>query len=438
MSLHFRLDHARESGEVRGMRFLLATWGSFGDLHPFLSLGAELVRRGHSVKLVGLDSWKADVAAAGIEFVSGGMDVSIEDLKRNPEIFSPANYGLTSVRALMRDFVAPSFAPMAEAMTRAAAGCDCLVAHSFVLVAPAVAEKTGIRFASASLAPGVIPSAYSMPSGALVDPWRGPLGRCVNSMIWKVGMWVSRPCVDPALNAFRASQGLSPVRDAILTSASRELHLQLYSGAFAPPEPDWHPSLRQAGFCFWDGVEAWEPPPELVKFLDAGPKPVLFTLGTSAVVQPMEFYRAAVEAVRGTGERGILLTGFPENAPADLPSEVMALEYAPYGWIMPRCAAVAHQCGIGTLAQALRAGLPSVLCPYAFDQPNNAMRVQALGAGVVLPRGRRGVGEIRGAIRRILGEEAFRRRAGEIAKEMAGEDGPAKAAGELERWGEKG
>ncbi len=419
------------------MKFLLATWGSSGDLHPFLSLGAELVRRGHSVKLVGLDSWADRVRSTGMEFVPSGSDVQLEEMKRHPEVFSPRNLGLTSLRALMRDFVAPSFAPMAGAMIDAAKDCDCLVSHSFVLVSPLVAEKTGVRFASVSLAPGVIPSRCSMPSGALLDPFRGVVGEWINRGIWQIGKWMSRPSVDPMLNEFRASQGLPPVKDAIFTSVSRELHLQLYSKNFAPPEPDWHPSLKQAGFCFWDEPESWTPPGELLRFLEAGPKPILFTLGTSAIFSPMGFYEAAAQAVRGTGHRAILLTGLAENAPRDLPPEVLAVNYAPYGWIMPRCAAVSHQCGIGTSSQALRAGLPSILCPYAFDQPNNAMRIQGLGAGVVLPRNRRGPEDLRVAIGRIMGEPGFRQSAGKIARGIAAENGPSVAADELERFVKK-
>ncbi len=416
-------------------RFLLSTWGSSGDLHPFLALGAALRRRGHQVTLVGFPAWETKARAAGLDFVAAGVDLPLEDFHVNPELFSTRNFGINSLRVLMREFVAPTFPALTAALIEAAPRHDCLVAHSFMLVAPMVAELTRLRFASLSLAPGVIPSGWSMPAGAWHDPFRGAVGRFVNRTLWRIGMAMIRPEVDPIINRIRAQHGRPPVRDAALTSVSHELHLQLYSPAFAPRAPDWPAALVHAGFCFWDEMEAWAPPPELQKFLAGGEKPLLFTLGSSAVFHPDGFYQSAVAAVRKSGRRAILLLGREVNRPAHLPANILALDYAPYAWLMPRCAAVAHQCGIGTTAQALRAGCPMILCPYAFDQPNNAMRLRALGVGVLLRRHERSPSRMERAVEAVLGDPSFRQRAETLAAQIAREDGPAMAVECLERFG---
>jgi len=224
---------------------------------------------------------------------------------------------------------------------------------------------------------------------------------------------------------------LAPVRDAVFEAHSPVLNLQLYSEHFAPRAPDWSADKRVAGFCYYDPPDAKALAPEIEEFLSRGEPPVLFTLGSTAVQNPGAFYRDAVETLETLGQRGILLIGPEENRPARLPGSVLAVSYAPYGLLMPRVRAVVHQCGIGTLSHALRAGVPSVACPFAFDQPNNARRLEALGvAEVVLPH-QRDAQRIGQALRRLLAGEApaRARRIGELVR---AEDGVARACKILE------
>jgi UDP:flavonoid glycosyltransferase YjiC (YdhE family) len=165
--------------------------------------------------------------------------------------------------------------------------------------------------------------------------------------------------------------------------------------------------------------------------LNRGESPVLFTLGSTAVQKPGDFYQVAVQVLEEMKLRGILLIGPEENRPAYLPDTILAVPYAPYGLLMPRVRAVAHQCGIGTLSHTLRAGVPSLACPFAFDQPNNARRLEALGvAEVILPHQHtaRHFGE---ALRKLLAGEASARarRLGELIR---AEDGVARACAILE------
>lgn len=415
-------------------RFLLCTWGSSGDLHPFIALGKALRQRGHQVTLAGIPSWEAKVKASEINFLPAAKSHTMDSLRGNEKLFSQEKFGLTSLRIMLRDYATPSFSIMIDALLRAAPQYDCLVCHSFILIAPIIAEKTGIPYVSASLSPGVIPSDYAMPAGSLLPPFRGPLARWIHRGIWNLGRWMIRPHVDPLINTLRHQQGLPPARNIMFDSSSTHLHLQLYSRHFAPPEQDWPSHFRQSGFCFWDENSEWTPSPELLRFLSDGEKPILFTLGTSIIFHPLEFYHNAVKAVKRTGHRAILLTGHDVNTPKDLPKNIFSINYAPYAWLMPQCQIAVHQCGIGTLAQALRAGIPSILCPYTFDQPNNAVRTEMLGAGILLKRHQHDPDSLVDAIHRIADHPRFRETTQSLGRNIQLEDGPALAASQLEAF----
>ncbi len=345
------------------MRFLLTSWGSHGDLHPFLALGRGLLARGHQVTLVGHPDWAAETAIAGLRFVSTGEPSREDFVKNHPDVLSMKWGGLVSLHTLVHRAIAPGFDHVLAALLAEAPAHDVIVAHHFCFPAPVAAELTGLPFATVSLAPGVVPSAYSLPGANFGQTRRGPLGRLWNRFIWSGGKFVSRTMVDPVVNQLRARHGLRPVRDAVFSAHSPRLNLQLYSEHFAPRPPDWTAEKKIAGFCYYDPPDAPKLSPEIEDFLSRGEPPILFTLGSVAVQNPGHFYENAVVALAATKQRGILLIGPEKNRPTRLPDTVLAASYAPYGLLMPRVRAVVHQSGIGTLSHTLRAGVPSVALP---------------------------------------------------------------------------
>jgi len=367
------------------MRWLLTSWGSHGDLHPFLALGRGLMARGHEVSLVGHPDWGAETETAGLRFVSTGEPSREDFIRDHPEVLSMKWGGLVSLHTLVNRAIAPGFDHTTTALLAEAPMHDAIVAHHFTFPAPVAAELTGLPWATVTLAPGVVPSAHSLPGASFGRAGRGFFGRGWNRFIWSAGKMIARGMVDPVVNRLRAKHGLRPVRDAIFEAHSPALNLQLYSEHFASRPPDWSAEKRIAGFCYYDPPGA-KLDSEIEEFLSRGEPPILFTLGSVAVQNPGKFFNSAAGALEILGLRGILLIGPEKNRPANLPESIFATSYAPYGLLMPRVRAVAHQCGIGTLSHTLRAGVPSVACPFAFDQPNNARRLETLGvAEVVLP-----------------------------------------------------
>jgi UDP:flavonoid glycosyltransferase YjiC (YdhE family) len=339
--------------------------------------------------------------------------------------------GLVSLRILVNEFIAPGFDQTTRALLAEAPAHDAIVAHHFTFPAPIVAEISGLPWATVSLAPGVIPSAHSLPGANFGRAGSGWLARQRNRFIWTAGRWVGSREVDPVVNRLRTKHGLRPVRDALFENHSPALNLQLYSRHYASLPPDWSGEKRQAGFCYYDPPDVAALDPALDAFLSDDEPPILFTLGSTAVQHPGTFYRSASEALQTLGLRGLLLIGPEHNRPPDIPDSIRAVNYAPYGLLMPRVRAVAHQCGIGTLSHTLRAGVPSIACPFAFDQPNNARRLEELGvAEVVLPH-QHTAKQIARALERLLAGPAPER-ARELGVHIRAENGVARAVGLLE------
>jgi len=380
---------------------------------------------------MGFSSWRTTTDAAGLRFVSTGEEPDDDFIRGHPDLFSSRWNGLASFRVLLDRLIAPSLEPTCAALLNEVDRHDVLVAHHFVLPAPVVAELKGIPFATVCLAPCVTPSAYGSPGGDYARVGEGIGFRLRNRFVWAAGRRIIAGMVDPLVNDLRLKHGLAPVPDATFAVRSPRLDLQLYSEHFAPRPPDWGAEKKYGGFCFYDPPGAWTLAPEIEEFLSQGESPVLFTLGSTVVRSPGSFYEEAVKALEALGLRGILLIGSEENRPVRLPDTILAATYAPYGLLMPRVRAVAHQCGIGTLSHTLRARVPSVACPFAFDQPNNARRLESLGvAETILPH-QRTARHLEEALRRLLAGEASARacRLGEIIR---AEDGVGKACAALE------
>jgi UDP:flavonoid glycosyltransferase YjiC (YdhE family) len=184
---------------------------------------------------------------------------------------------------------------------------------------------------------------------------------------------------------------------------SPELVIGLFPGWFAKPPADWPAQIRLAGFGRYDGAHAdldGELPDDLRAFCAAGAPPIAFTLGTG-MAHGDEFFRMAVAACEEGGWRGVLLTKFRDLAPQSLPSQVIHCEFAPFRRLLPLCGAVVHHGGVGTTAAALEAGCPQLILPLAWDQPDNAARVEKLGVGESLSSRRRTVAGLRAALERI-------------------------------------
>jgi UDP:flavonoid glycosyltransferase YjiC (YdhE family) len=422
------------SSSSGGRRIVLATYGSFGDLHPYLAIARTLQARGHTPVVATSNYYRAKVEALGLAFHAVRPDAP--DLEADPGLAGRVMEPLRGTEVVVRELVLPFVRQSYEDLTVAAAGADLLVSHPLTFAVRMVAEKQSLPWASSVLAPLSFISAYDppVPPARAWMEWLRPLGPVCHRLFFRLIRRLLRPWTRP-LEELRAELGLPPVADLLFEGQHAPgLVLALFSRVLGRPQPDWPPQVRVTGFPFFDQDSAAPPPAELARFLDAGPRPIAFTLGTSAVLDAGDFFAQSIAAAQKLGRRAVLLVGTrPGNLlPGPLPADVCVCAYAPHSELFPRCAAVVHQGGVGTTAQALRAGVPMLVVPFAHDQPDNAARVRRLGVARVLGRSSYRAGRVAAELRRLLEAPRYAQRAGAVGKEVRAEDGAAAAADALE------
>jgi UDP:flavonoid glycosyltransferase YjiC (YdhE family) len=186
------------------------------------------------------------------------------------------------------------------------------------------------------------------------------------------------------INSIRAEIGLAPVRSWISWISSPKRTIGLWPEWFAAPASGWPVQVLPVGFPLERTVKIDDLPREVYEFLDQGEPPILIAGGSSNFVKA-EIYSAGAEACRLLERRGILVTQYKDVVPDQLSAKVRWFKYLPFEKLMPHMAAVIHHGGIGTLSQAIAAGIPQVVLAHGFDRPDNAVRLKQLGIGEGIP-----------------------------------------------------
>lgn len=414
-------------------RVVIATFGSFGDVNPYVGLALGLKQRGYSPVIATAEFYRSYIEGEGIEFHPVRPDVDPRDadaMRRVMDFKRGTEY-------LFKEFLFPRVRESYEDLSEAVRGANFLVTHPVTFAGPIVAEKEEVPWASTVLAPISFFSAHDLPVFSPF-PWLAALRR--------FGPGVGRPLVDltkrstrrwtEPLQRLRTDLGLPSGKDPIYEGQfSPRLVLAMFSRVLAQPKPDWPPNVRITGQVFYDGPSASRKlPPALARFLRSGPAPIVFTLGTSAVEAAGGFYRESLDVAQRLGVRAVLLIGRNQKnrPPGPLPEGVAVFDYAPFSAIFPRAAAVVHQGGVGTMGQALRSGRPMLVVPFAHDQPDNAVRAKRLGVARLIYPQRYSVRRVAGHLQALLEVPRYRDRAGEIAKQVRSEDGVGSACDAIE------
>ncbi len=412
----------------------MTTIGSSGDLHPFIALGLGLRARGHNVLFAVEDRMRPPLEALGfaVAHLSGDGKTALAPYSR--QMFGAMN-PFASVRVIVRQYILPALPAMIEELRLACEGADLLVSAAVQIAAGAVADLTGMPWASVALSPVTMPSATLEPQPPLfaVPP---RLQRFYNRTGWLVGDAVLRQIVDRPVNEVRRRFGLWPRRDLMQWgNLSRTLTAAAFSPAFVPRQPDWPAYVKQTGFCFWDTPGDWQEPPELTEFLKADGPVVAISTGSMAPELGdafARFFRTGLSAVRQVGARALVIGADPAVMPDPLPPGTHSIAYAPFSSVYPRCAAAIHHGGIGTTAQSLHAGIPALIVPWGADQYFDGAQVQRLGAGLWIQRRFFTAARAARALDALLCEPRYTASARAIAAQIAREDGVAALCDALE------
>ncbi|MFN8524124.1 MAG: glycosyltransferase [Chloroflexota bacterium] len=407
-----------------GKRIILTTFGSLGDLHPHLALARALLSRGHTPTIAAAEAYRAKVESLGISFAPVGPNITPDD----PELMRDVMDLRKGPEVVQRRLVMPYLRSTYEELGALLTGADLLVCSELSHAGRVAGDRLGVPWVSTVLAPFSMFSTHDPSVMPLSASWLPVhrMGRLANRLLFALARRATREWGEP-IQALRQEVGLPrgphPIIDG--TFSSRRV-IAMFSPRFGPPQADWPAAAVAAGFPFFDEDEVESAEADrLERFLVAGPPPLVFTLGSSAVHAAGGFYEASVAAARTLGERAVLLVGSdPRNRPAGpLPDSVLCVEYAPHGKLFARARAVVHQGGIGTTAQALRSGHPMIVVPFGFDQPDNAARAARLGVARTVRRDRFTEGTITTELRALLADGSYAQRAAEVGAAIDAEDG---------------
>jgi UDP:flavonoid glycosyltransferase YjiC (YdhE family) len=418
------------------LRIVLSNIGTLGDINPLIAIALELRRRGHVPVMAMPAVFGAKIAPLGLEFHAVRPDIDPDNTLMAEMIYDIRKGTERGLREFLFPVLRQTYDDLLAAATKPERA-DLLLLGELNYAGPVVAEVTGIPWASYVLAPLSFFSAYDPP----VLPMYPRLARAdktipgMGKAIRRLARFVSRKWPQPIYD-LREELGLAKGKNPLFDAKhSPRLVLALFSRVLGHEQKDWPRNVKITGFCYYDADSGnGALPPHLEEFLAAGEPPVVFTLGSAAVLSAGRFFEFSAKAAIKLGVRAVLLIGADaRNRPRQaLPGTICVAEYAPYSKVFPRSALVVHQGGVGTTAQCLRAGKPMLIMPYSHDQPDNARRMQRLKVARVIQRANYTPMRVTRKLRTMLAEPKYALRAKLVAHRLEHEDGVRSACDALE------
>ncbi|HVE58551.1 MAG TPA: glycosyltransferase [Pyrinomonadaceae bacterium] len=412
------------------MKIVFAVFGSLGDMHPMNALGIELKKRGHTVIFATMEFYREKIETLGFEFRPMRPHLVPDDKELAKKLMDAGK----GSELLLRELILPNLQPMYEDLMEAVRDADLLISTEVVFAAQSVVEKTGIRWITTTLAPGTFLSAHDpfVPPTALWLKNFRFLGSTFHGAMFGLVRKMINSWFEP-YREFRRGIGLGEGRNPLFEGKSDLLNLAMFSKVLGKPQPDWAKSTLQTGFCFYDGKDDYGSISEdLQKFLEAGEPPIVYTLGSAAVMDARDFFEESARAAKILKKRAVLLYGIFNEPPKGTDENIVAVDYAPYSQVFPRAACVVHQGGVGTTAQVLRAGVPHLFMPYSHDQPDNAARCERIGVAKIISRDRYTAETAAKKLRGLLADESYKTKAAEAAKIVNAEHGTKVACDAIE------
>ena len=409
------------------MRITILSLGSRGDVQPFIALAVGLQKTGrYKVRFAAPDNFESHAREYSLNFSPLGVDTQKMlgtggiDPDRNILLF------LWKVLRSMK----PLAERIAENTWSACQNAEFIIYSMLGVGAYHVAEKLGVPCIMASPIPGFAPTrAYPNPGGVFPSL---PLGGGYNRLTHILSGHLFQIFTGPFINRWRKEKVHLP---AIPFGKYPYFHMGgrpqpifgSYSPIISPKPPDWGDNIHVCGYWFLDPAPDWQPPPQLITFLEAGAPPVYIGFGSMANRAPQKMAQLVQKALELSGQRGILAAGWGGLDNANLPDNIFALDSVPHAWLFPRMAAVVHHGGAGTTGAGFRAGVPSVLVPHMGDQPFWAKRVTELGVGPQpIPRRKLTSARLAAAITTATTDQNMQARAAALGERIRAEDGVAR------------
>lgn len=363
------------------MNVLLPTLGSSGDVNPFVALGVALQARGHRATVITNPIFQAQIEAQGLKFLGVGTAAQAHGAIANPQLWHPRKgFGIIA------QVLIPAVDQVFRLIERHADNQTVVAFSTLSLGARVAQEKLKIPSASVHLQPSVIRTFGEQGMFGNVRLAAAHPTWLKRALFGLADMLILDRHIKRPLNELRAKLGLAPV-DRIMHRwlHSPELVIGFFPSWFAEPQPDWPGKLHLVGFPLWDADDTARVD-DAEEFLDAGTPPIVFTPGSAGSTM-QAFFSESVKAAQLAGMRAMLVTNHAAQTPANLPVGIKAFSYLPFSKLLPRSALLVYHGGIGTLAQGIKARVPHLVVPHAYDQFDNAWRLARLGLGASIAIG---------------------------------------------------
>lgn len=417
------------------MHIAISTLGSRGDVQPLVALAVGLQHAGHRVTLGTSHTFTEWIQSYGVEVCP--VHFNPQEILQNPEMQSFLQKGGNPMRVLriMRQELGRALGAHDE-FWQVAQRADYVVQSSTGVGALEAAEILHLPSAIVHLFPILPTRAY--PSFFL-GKLRASLGAGYNRLTHLLMLQLVWAVIGaPMTNRWRKKLGLDPWH-SYGEMYARAARLQIpvlypFSPALLPKPPDWDENHHFTGYWFLDAPPAWQPPAELLRFLESGPPPVYIGFGSMSAGDGEKKVRMVLRALEMSRQRGILLTGWGGLARIEASPDVLFVENVPHDWLFPRMAAVVHHGGAGSTGAGLRSGVPGIVTPVAADQYAWAELVVRSGAGPRVPDLKSLTAEkLAAAIGVAVHDPDLRNRAARLGEIIRAENGAARAVDIIER-----
>ncbi len=410
------------------MKIGMQTWGSHGDIRPFLAPAEGLEAAGNDVHLVitCVDSgaYESVTSANGVKIsVVASPVLTPEQQETVGRTAYAIRNPMTQMATILRLCLDPVEDAMFDAARRLCAESDVLIGHYFMHPLQTAAEAAGRPYVSVLLSHAAIPSDFDHPlTGSRA-------GKYIHRVLW----WLTRTLLNRTLKHYpdrlRSRLGLPPVRDVVTQVwLSHHLTLAAVSATICRAQPDWPQCVRVCGFLDTPNLAMeGDIPPGLAGFLVAGDAPVYMTFGSWMPRDPTgqtKALRLLTDAARQAGCRAIIQAPSAAACGFQSDGDILYIAAAPHHAIFPHCHAVVHHGGAGTTQSVMRAGKPSVVVANISEQEHWGRELRRLGiAG--RPARRRNVTApaLASRLRHVLASPEMAARAADIAGAMKHEHG---------------
>ena len=402
------------------MKILITTFGTRGDIQPFIALAKGLLAAGYEIALATAQGFQRDVEAHHVPYAY--MDNTLLELT---ESVLDDSRGMGNMLSSIRQ-MGPAIRRMMDDEWAAVRDFqpDVIIYHPKCLGSIHTAEKLGIPAMLSVPLPYAPTREFAMPF------FTADLGPRLNRLTYQI-TGLSSAMYANSVNDFRKKTlKLPPVgrfADWMIRANGEPVPmLNSYSPQVVPVPEDYLAHVHVTGYWFLDHDPNWQPDPALLDFLDAGPAPIYIGFGSVSARNARKRTQHVLDAARATGQRVVFASGWGDVDTADFPDHVFALKSVPHDWLFPRMQAVAHHGGAGTTAAGLRAGKPTIICPFLGDQPFWGKRVYDLGVGPQpIPQGKITADKLSQAIIQVIQDEDMQQRAAELGAKIRAEDGIA-------------